>query len=107
MSLIEGALGPVAVLVGDRIEGGRAAAFAALFEAVGDPVGLLGDRRGDSASPQVSRIFLLEYALSATSRRGVVRRRPGPVRPTRSLPINGSNANECLRTTCGDGLGTT
>src|SRR5436305_2242932 len=61
----------VALLVDLRVEGGWPAALAALVLAVADPVGWLGDGRGDVAPAQVSPVggravgLISQYAIRA------------------------------------------
>jgi hypothetical protein len=69
----------------------------ALGRADGLLVALVGDGGFDPASPQVERIWRLEYALSASNLSGLVRGRPGPTREIRSRSMSGSNASESWR----------
>ena len=93
----EGALDGVALLVGRRVESGRAAALAAaaepgrIWSAGSGMVALMPRLR------RRERIALLEYALSARTRPGLVRGRPGPRRAIARRPRSGMKARESWR----------
>ena len=71
--LVYGPFDRVSLLVGFAVERGRAAALQPLRSWAFDLIGGLGDDRLDPAPPGIAR---LEYALSASTRPGLVRWQP-------------------------------